>query len=104
MPNVYSTSFVQLEGLNGTHGVAVPPGYRGVIRDLDVYYSGTFGGTVRLVGENGQTITFHSFPPLDEGDHFQWTGRQVINEGRVFSIVTTDNMDVTCSGYLLSLP
>lgn len=101
---VYSERLAQVLGLSGLELVSIPAGFTAVLRDFDVYWG---GGVIRravfLRGAGGQTIFYNSFGDTG-GQYASWRGRQVIQAGETFSIFTEDAMDVTLSGYLLTLP
>ncbi len=101
---VYSERLAQELGLSGLLLITAPHGFTTVLRDLDVYFGGSvFARGVYLRGAGGQTIWFNNFA-TDAGQYASWRGRQVIQEDEVFSIFTEDAMDVTLSGYVLTLP
>jgi hypothetical protein len=105
LATVYSKQFFAVEGLTAGVYSYVPPGYVHVLRDVDVYYNypGSLTGKFYLVGDNGQTIVSYTFVIASGVSTFQWRGRQVINS--VMEIYTDGNaMDVSVSGYELSLP
>lgn len=101
---VYSTSFIQERGLNGTFNYTVPAGFVAVVRDADVFWGGGVAlPDFRMRGQAGQTIWFYEFV-LGHGESIEWRGRQVMDPLGVLSVVTGDPMDVTVSGYLLTVP
>jgi len=102
---VYSKSFVQYEGLDGTETVEPLAGYIDIIRDVDVYANNTGVSPIhfRLIGQSGQTIWLFQVDP-DTNASGHWTGRQVMDAGVAWSVETDAPMDVSVSGYQLSLP
>lgn len=104
MATVYSILVQASIGLNGTLTLTVPAGYKWILRDFDVYWGGgAIAKTVYLRGTAGQAIWFNGFA-IGGGQYASWRGRQVINPGKTCAIVTNDAMDVTLSGYQLTLP
>lgn len=103
MASVYSVQFAALQGLNGTHTLTVPAGFKAVLRDLDAYNGGGASSTdLFLIGSAGQTI-FNDSSAL-QPKNSQWRGRQVLEELETWALRTTGAWDVTVSGYLLTLP
>lgn len=104
MARVYSICFIAHQGLNGTDTYVCPEDRVLVIRDLDAYANVTLASReLYLLGANGQTI-YHDAWGEESQHSSQWSGRQVIEPGQSFSVHTTDLIDVTVSGYLLTLP
>lgn len=101
---VYSQRFAHELGLNGTLVINLPAGFVPVLRDFDVYNGSGGVASVFLQGALGQAIYVHRWEVGDGASHEQWTGRQVFLPGETCAIVTSLAMDVTLSGYLLSLP
>lgn len=100
---VYSTRFIAEVGLNGTRTVVCPANFVLVLRDLDAYANVTFASReLYLHGSVGQTI-YHDAWGEESQHSSQWTGRQIIQPGESFDVTTTDLIDVTVSGYLLTL-
>ena len=104
MGNVYSTAFLESQGLSGSVSFVVAPGKVAVLRDLDVFVpSGGSGAGVFLIGSAGQTIWAEN----TIGGAFawmHWRGRQVVEAGGTVTVTTTGPADVTLSGYLLDAP
>lgn len=104
MATIYSTVFISELGLSGTHSYVCPSDRLLVLRDLDAYAETTVAARdLWLMGSRGQTI-FHDSWGAPDQHNAAWRGRQIINPGDSFSVRTTDNVDVTVSGYLLTLP
>lgn len=101
---VYSEHLYSAVGLNGSASRSVPAGFRLVLRDVDVYNGAGGTATFFLKGGLGQVIWAHRWALGDGASSEQWRGRQVLDEGFSWSVSTTLPMDVTVSGYLLSLP
>jgi hypothetical protein len=101
VPTLYSYRFLQGVGVSTGISMAVPAGYRGVVRCADVYSPGTLSGFQwYLEGAAGQTFwSYHETNPV--GDSRQWTGRQVLFAGETLSFRSDSPVDVTVSGYLL---
>jgi hypothetical protein len=101
---VYSTEFFAIAGLSGTHTYIVPAGFIAILRDVDAYANVTVASReLHLIGDHGQTIWWQSWGTEDQFAA-QWHGRQVIEPGGIIRAVTSDLIDVSASGYLLSLP
>lgn len=102
--SVYSTNFFSGHGINGSSTYNVPAGFIAVVRDADVFWGGGVAlPDFRMIGQAGQTIWFFEFV-LGHGESIEWRGRQVIDPLGTLTVVTGDAMDVTISGYLLSVP
>lgn len=92
------------KGLNGTAVYTVPAGFVAVLRDLDAYFGGDIAPqNMFLHGPAGQAIWWNGWTVLIAGVA-QWRGRQVIQGGESFDVTTDAPMDVSVSGYLLTLP
>jgi hypothetical protein len=102
---VYSTSFIQAQGVLGSVSFVVPAQFRAIVRDIDVYSGASaFSRTVNAVGGAGQTFWQHQYQPTDQ-DSQQFRGRVVLNQGETLTItVSGDVCDITVSGYLLTIP
>jgi hypothetical protein len=104
---VYSTCFVQEKGLSSNAVYAVPPGFVAVMRDIDLYGNVVADGDVFVQGAQGQTIWWVGFN-VGERKVSQWSGRQVFQP--LDTIIVNpqlgplDAIDITISGYLLTLP
>jgi hypothetical protein len=101
---LYSVRFFAEVGLNGTRAYAVQAGFRAVVRDIDVYASAGFSPKhARFFNSAGGTIKLFQVDP-DTAISSQWTGRQVFEAGELIAVTTDGPMDVTVSGYLLTVP
>lgn len=103
MANVYSTQFWDAHAVTGL-AYEVPTGFVAVLRYLTLFYSGGLGAQVQLVLAPATTILFQGFNPAATG---QWNDHDihvVVNPGQLFSLAADDGVDVSLSGYLLSLP
>lgn len=104
MASVYS---VQLyEGRNVNDGsLTVPDGFIWIVRDIDAFFGGGLdGGACNFIGSLGQTFAYFSFTGLVSSS-FSWRGRQVFNPGQTFGFISDRaGVDVTISGYQLTLP
>lgn len=99
----FSVRFIDRVGLTSTASYTVPPGYRAVVRDLDVYQGITVStNKVTFQGRLTQTI-WEQHGGGDNDTYGSWRGRQVFYAGETFAIVSNDGFewDVTLSGYLL---
>jgi hypothetical protein len=105
MSAVYSTSFMQRLRLDGGSPYTVPAGVVAVLRDWDAYVRSddAIEGSVALLGGAGQIVDSFTMAAGVAQKH-QWTGRQVIPSGQTFTVSTPCPVDVTLSGYLLTLP
>jgi len=100
---VYSNALISVQGLDGTFEYTVEDGYVAILRDLDVYYGcGVAGGDIDLIGSAEQTIWHESSGAPSGWVYWAWRGRQVIGSGQTVKVSTTDAMDVSLSGYLLT--
>lgn len=101
---LYSTLFFSAPGLAGLESYNVPAGYVAVIRDIDVYYvTGLAGADCQVQMQGGAVFAFFSFGPTDPSAVKSWRGRQVIPGLRTLEIITTGALDVSVSGYLLTV-
>jgi hypothetical protein len=104
MAHVYSTQFLAIQGLDGTVYYDCPLDRVLVLRDLDAYANVTVASReLYLRGSAGQTI-YHDAWGEESQHSSSWRGRQVISPGQQFSVFTSDLIDVSVSGYLLTLP
>lgn len=104
MATVYSSSLLQVKGLYPSGLYAVPGGSRVVVRDIELYWNGpSVDNTVLFEGDDGQTFFAVVFTVTSGSRWATWSGRVVLD---LNLIVTADNdpVDVTVSGYVLSLP
>ena len=104
MAPVYSSRFAGIQGLDGVAGFTVPPGVVWVLRDLDAYYNGFTVASIHLLGSTMQTIWYNGFGGGGNPQYASWRGRQVLNPGEGFQLTTDQAIDVTVSGYVLTLP
>lgn len=104
MSTVYSTQFIVEHGLNGTAAFTCPSGLVMVVRDMDIWNGAGGISSAFLKGGAGQAIWARHWATGDGASHEEWRGRQVILEGQDVSVQTDLAMDVSVSGYLLSLP
>lgn len=103
MAAVYSVRFVALRNTSGG-GVVVPAGNVAIVRDIDAFFGGGIGGgALNVTGPAGQTFAWFPFTGL-ESSVFQWRGRQVFNPGETIGWTADHGVDLTISGYLLTLP
>lgn len=101
---VYSTRFLEVRGLTTTLPYVVPAGVVAVVRDVDAFRTGILGATVIFHGAVGQAIWGKDYPPGSTDAYSSWRGRQVFLPGETFDVQASNPVDVTVSGYLLSLP
>jgi hypothetical protein len=105
---VYSTSFLQAQGLVGTEILGpVPEDEVWIVRDIDVYATGVLVPPFTYVfahGANGQA--FFYFQWLSGAQTWgSWRGRQAFEAGTTFDVETFNGpVDVTVSGYVLGAP
>lgn len=104
MAAVYSTSFLQGHGTYPSVVYNVPPGFRMVVRDIELYWNGpSVDNTVHFIGDIAQTFFAVVFTVASGQRWASFTGRVVLNTGFEMT-VDNDPVDVTVSGYLLTLP
>lgn len=103
MAAVYSTKLFEGRDVS-SWSYTVPAGFRLVVRDIDVFFGGGVeGGAANFVGTLGQTFAYFPFTGLESsGQH--WQGRAVFDPGDEIGLVSGVGVDVTVSGYLLTLP
>jgi hypothetical protein len=104
MADVYSVSVAQVQGLDGNQVIFVPDGHVLVIRDIWAYWnsSSELFAKLHVSGDDDQTFFFALWTTIDADPLAFWQGRAVIQNHITLS---TDNpVDVTVSGYSLSLP
>lgn len=104
MTDVYSTSLLQVSGLLSPVDFLVPAGFRCVVVDVEHYWNGpSVVNQTFFRGDNGQTWFFIENTVTSGQRWGTFTGRVVIDTS--FQVeATNDPVDVTVSGYLLSLP
>jgi hypothetical protein len=96
----YSAPLATLRGFSGSQQFQAPAGYTFVLRDLDAYNPVSSSGTYYLLGSIGQVMDAWAYGGAGEGVH-QWRGRQVIPAPGHFTVVSSQPIDVTVSGYVL---
>lgn len=104
MASVYSVSIAQVQGLDGTQTIFVPPASILVVRDIWAYWNSSDEVFAKLhcIGDEGQTFYFALWTTIDADPIAFWQGRMVLHTSLT---LTTDNpVDVSVSGYHLSLP
>lgn len=106
--NVYSKQLFVVHALTGEEGAGPPDGYVWVIRDVAVYDPSEGGGNeYELEVENGSVVTVIDFwhsPTVDTPNVHQWKGHQVVPAGGGLLVTAVTGLDVTISGYELTLP
>lgn len=103
MANVYSVQFYEGRDVSSAT-LTVPPGLIWIVRDIDAFFGGGLSGDAcNFVGSLGQTFAYFSYIALISTG-FTWRGRQVFNPGQTFGFVSGEGVDVTISGYQLTLP
>jgi hypothetical protein len=104
---VYSTNFIAELGLVGAISLTVPSTEVYVIRDIDVYADGAISVPFTYVfahGANGQAFFYYQWEPGTQAWE-QWRGRQVMSPGTTWDVTSSNGaVDVTVSGYILTLP
>lgn len=107
---VFSQRFFQARNLSGGSNYTVPDGFRAVVRDIDVFDGSVTGDNVfqAISDALGQTFAFWRSPltggSLNAGSWFGWRGRQVFFPDDTITFFADSGLDVTVSGYLLTLP
>jgi len=93
------------EGRNVSSGaLVVPPGVVWVVRDIDAFFGGgVSGGALNVTGTLGQTFAYFPYTGLVSSS-FEWRGRQIFDAGDAWGFVSGAGVDLTISGYELSLP
>lgn len=102
---VYSTRILAVKGLTGSQTVTPPAGTLWVIRDIWVYWNLSSAPVTRFhaIGDVGQTFDYAEFTPVDTDQLHFWQGRQVL-ENSLTVTGSGDPLDVSVSGYTLTLP
>lgn len=101
---VYSVTFMQIAGLDGRHDYVVPSGFRAVVRDIDVFaHVSVAARDIHIIGQAGQTFYWFDWNTGDTSAQ-HWSGRVVLDPGSLLRAQSSDLVDVTISGYLLTLP
>lgn len=100
---VYSTRLIEAHATSA-ETYTVPAGYRLVVRDADCFYPGGLGQSAQLEGPAGQIFAYFPFAAAVNGVLSSWRGRQVFEPGETITFASTAAMDITVSGYLLTLP
>jgi hypothetical protein len=103
-PPVYTLSMDQTQGIVGTHYHFIDTGIMWVVRNVQVYWNsqGNLEDEFRLIGDVGQTALYYQFTVSSGNRTFTWNGRLALVTA--LGISTTSPMDVTVTGYQLSLP
>jgi hypothetical protein len=102
---VYSQRFYEASLQDGTGSYTVPEGFRAVFKCIDFFYSPTLPPAVAQVGGPiGQTWCLAVFTGGLQPQHVQWTGTQVMFPGDTVVFYTSGAIDITASGYLLTIP
>lgn len=96
MAVIYSTQFVSARlRTTGFHDlVTVPSGHRWVLRSISAVSSASVAMGMGLYLA-GAPVFFAGDPALASGAEYQWSGRQVLNEG--------DTLGVYCDEFPLSV-
>lgn len=101
---VYSTSFIQRKGLSSSVVYLVPAGFRAVVVDVEHYWNGpSLVNDTFFHGDAGQTWLYIGNTIASGIRWGTFTGRVVL-ETQLEVVTGSDPVDVTVSGYLLSLP
>jgi hypothetical protein len=102
---VYTEPFLVIQGLVGSAHVDVLPGYRYVVVDVELYWNPTSSLVTDcfLIGDDSQTWFFNEFTVVSGQRWGSFTGRVAHND-RISVNITGDPVDVTITGYKLSLP
>jgi len=106
MGTVYSQRFVAVQAATSDEVYTVPAGVRAILRDVWAAENpSTPGDTFAIENTAGGFIYVVIFAGAQAETYF-WQGRQVFEPGETirFHVISIVGMDVTASGYLLSLP
>ncbi len=104
---VYSQRFIEVLDLaNSGFTYTVPAGFRAVFKQLSVVNKSGILGTIFQAGGNiGQTWALNAAEGLVGPYEYQWYGQQVFFPGDVVTVnAAGDPLDITASGFLLTLP
>lgn len=106
MATVYSAVLAQLHEFEGTYTYDVTDEFVLVVRDIDAFWSfGLTLATLNVTGDLDETFAFWTIDPLATASQaFSWRGRQVVEPGGSFNVITSSALDVRVSGYLLTAP
>ena len=102
---VYSTRIFAALALEGSQTFTCPAGYRTVLRDVDLWmYNNADTDFFYVAGSEDQNI-WAIVADAGVFGAYQWRGRQVFNPGELIIFSNAGGfVDVTASGYLLTLP
>jgi hypothetical protein len=103
MARVYSTNFMAAHDVPSTLAYALPAGYVGVLRSVQIFVNTDPPGPANavLLGDNGQVVVVLNELVATQALVNQ-SMRYVFTTGLFFS--TDYAADISASGYLLSLP
>lgn len=100
-PPPYTRRVLASAGVTSPQSYVVPAGYELSLVCVDIYNGGTLtGSSFYLEGSSLQTIWQHTFNSPN-GEHAQWTGRQVFYGSEAVTFRADEATDVTATGYLL---
>lgn len=107
MASVYSTSFIRSHGGAGG-SYTVPDGYLAVIRCVTGFSAADFSPEIGQVvlGHSSCTVWYNEFNPVSSGPYaFYRTDdlRVVVEAGDTINVTNGTDVDVTVSGYLLTV-
>lgn len=105
MPQVYSDILLEQVGLVGSATTVPDPGFLWVVRDIELYWNPTAGieSSCFFIGDIGQTFFFNQFTIVGGERWGSFSGRVVIKDS-LTATISGQAVDVTVSGYKLSLP
>lgn len=102
---VYSTTLIQWRGLVGDRTVVPPTSSLFIVRDVWMYWNPQDIDITRvhLIGDVGQTFGYFEFDLANIVQMAFWQGRAVLQSSFTVS-VSGSPVDITASGYVLTLP
>jgi hypothetical protein len=105
MADLYSVSIMQVQGLTAPQTIEVPDGKVLVVRDIWSYWNSATEAFSKLyvTGDFAQTFWFVLYDQLDTQPIAFWQGRIVLHT-QLVAYTDGGAIDVSISGYLLSLP
>lgn len=109
MAQVYSIQLAAHASYIGTLDVLVPPGYKLVVRDIDLWHNASSAAAdFQFLGNIPNQILWLQSWAAGAFGFGQWRGRQVFETGQLFQIIVNDSggagVSFQVSGYQLSLP
>ena len=106
MATVFSTRFIAVHdqpvAIPATY--LVPAGFVAVVRDVDAYFGSSLSVKTVFARGSAAQIFWQETVGANLAGWRQWEGRQVIYAGETLSLFADELVDLTASGYLLTLP